>query len=146
MTAAVSPEGIVAAARRWLGTPYHHQASVLGVGCDCLGLVRGVYRDVLGHEPELPPAYGADWAEACGRETLAEAARRHLTEIPAGSAGAGDVLLFAYGPGLPAKHCAVQTAPARMIHAYNLHPVAEVAIVPWWRSRLRFAFRFPPGG
>lgn len=143
MTAAVSPDRIVAAARRWLGTPYHHQASVLGVGCDCLGLARGVYRDLLGHEPELPPAYGADWAEASGRETLAEAARRHLTEVPPGSAGTGDVLLFAYGPGLPAKHCAIQTAPGRMIHAYNLHPVAEVAIVPWWRNRLRFAFRFP---
>lgn len=33
---------IVAAARQWLGTPYRHQASVRGVGCDCLGLIRGV--------------------------------------------------------------------------------------------------------
>ncbi|PWR19155.1 NlpC/P60 family protein [Zavarzinia compransoris] len=143
MTAPAWPERIVASARLWLGTPYLHQASVPGVGCDCLGLVRGIYRDLYGHEPELPPAYGPDWAEASGRETLALAARRHLTEIAPGEAGPGDVLLFSYGRGWPAKHCAVQTGPARMIHAYNLHPVAEVALVPWWRARLRFAFRFP---
>ena len=41
---------IVEAARHWLGTPYHHQASLRGVGCDCLGLVRGVWRDLLGEE------------------------------------------------------------------------------------------------
>lgn len=31
---------IVAAARGWIGTPYLHQASLKGVGTDCLGLVR----------------------------------------------------------------------------------------------------------
>jgi len=146
MMAAASSERVVAAARRWLGTPYHHQASVLGVGCDCLGLVRGVYRELMGAEPERPPAYGPDWAEASGLETLAEAARRHLTEIDPRDAVTGNVLLFAYGAGMPAKHCAIQTDAARMIHAYNLHPVAEVAIVPWWRNRLRYAFRIPLEG
>ena len=55
---------IVAAARSWIGTPYRHQASLKGVGCDCLGLLRGVWRDVVGDEPERPPAYSRDWAEA----------------------------------------------------------------------------------
>jgi NlpC/P60 family putative phage cell wall peptidase len=35
---------IVVATRDWIGTPYQHQASLKGVGCDCLGLVRGVWR------------------------------------------------------------------------------------------------------
>jgi cell wall-associated NlpC family hydrolase len=72
---------IVAVARSWLGTPYHHQATLKGVGCDCLGLVRGVYADLCGHAPEEPPPYSPDWAEARGCETLIEAARRHLIEI-----------------------------------------------------------------
>lgn len=38
----VTRAAIVAEARRWLGTPYRHQASVIGAGADCLGLVRGV--------------------------------------------------------------------------------------------------------
>ena len=39
-------EAIIAAAKEWRGTPYHHQQSQKGVGCDCLGLVRGVYEAV----------------------------------------------------------------------------------------------------
>jgi len=46
------PEAVIAAARAWLGTPYHNQASLRGVGCDCLGLARGVGRDVVGAEPQ----------------------------------------------------------------------------------------------
>jgi len=71
---------IVAAARAWIGTPYRHQASVKGVACDCLGLVRGVWRDCLGPEPEAAPPYGASWAESAapGTDPLAEAAGRHL--------------------------------------------------------------------
>ncbi len=44
---------IVRRARGWLGTPYHHQASVKGVGCDCLGLIRGLWRELCGPEPGL---------------------------------------------------------------------------------------------
>jgi cell wall-associated NlpC family hydrolase len=35
---------VVAAARSWLGTPFHHQARLQGVGVDCVGLVIGVAR------------------------------------------------------------------------------------------------------
>ena len=56
-------DAVLAAARGWLGTPYRHQASVKGVGADCLGLVRGVWREMVGAEPETLPAYTADWAE-----------------------------------------------------------------------------------
>ncbi len=60
----------VAAARAWIGTPYVHQASVKGVGCDCLGLLRGVWRELRGAEPLAVPNYSPDWAEATGAETL----------------------------------------------------------------------------
>ena len=54
---------VVAEARSWLGTPYHHQGALAGAGCDCLGLVRGVWRDLYGNEPETPPPYTPDWGE-----------------------------------------------------------------------------------
>jgi NlpC/P60 family putative phage cell wall peptidase len=104
-----SPEEIVAAARSWIGTPYLHQASLKGVGCDCLGLVRGVWRDLLGPEPEIVPPYAGNWAEGGGGDPLLEAARRHLTEADPSAYGAGDVLLFRYRKDLPAKHCAIAT-------------------------------------
>src|SRR5262245_14718544 len=105
---------VISLARTWLGTPYHHQASLKGVGCDCIGLVRGIWRELYGAEAEARalPAYTRDWAEAQGRETLLEAARRHLVEIPHFTAQAGDVLVFRWRRGSLAKHCAVLSKPA----------------------------------
>ena len=64
---------VVAIARAWIGTPYRHQASLKGVGCDCLGLLRGLWRERNGEEPEAAPPYSPDWAEASGSETLRDA-------------------------------------------------------------------------
>ena len=91
-------EQILVEARAWIGTPYRHQASLKGVGCDCLGLLRGVWRALHGSEPEAMPAYAPDWAEASGTESLADAARRHLLEIAPDAALGGDVLLFRWRP------------------------------------------------
>jgi NlpC/P60 family putative phage cell wall peptidase len=134
---------IVAEARRWLGTPYRHQASVMGAGADCLGLVRGVWRGVVGEEPEKPPAYTPDWAEALGEETLLFAAQRHCREIAAGAACAGDILLFRMALGAPAKHAAIVSGEDRIIHAYWGRAVCETRLVPWWRRRTAAAFQFP---
>lgn len=140
----VSRADIIAEARAWIGTPYAHQACVKGVGCDCLGLVRGVWRALFGHEPERPPPYTRDWAETHGRETLAEAAGRHMIPIAIDRIRPGDVLLFAMKDHSPAKHCAILTEPGRMVHSIEAHQVAEVSL---WsglgRRRLRFAFAFP---
>jgi NlpC/P60 family putative phage cell wall peptidase len=136
-------EDIVAQTRSWIGTPYTHQASLKGVGCDCLGLVRGVWRAVIGEEPECAPPYAPDWAEATGVETLADAAARHLIVIPTAEFMPGDVLLFRWRANLPAKHAAIVTAPDKMVHAHDGAAVAEVVIAPWWRRRLAYAFRFP---
>ena len=140
---------VVTAARGWIGTPYHHQASLRGIGCDCLGLLRGVWREAVGPEPETPPPYSADWAEAGGRETLLAAATRHLVPIAAAEAGAGDVVLFRWRDGLPAKHCAILTGalggltPATMVHAHEGAAVAEIPLGVHWRRRLAAAFSFP---
>jgi NlpC/P60 family putative phage cell wall peptidase len=134
---------IVAETRRWIGTPYRHQASLRGVGCDCLGLVRGVWRSIIGDEPEKAPPYAPDWAEATRKESLADAAASHLVAVALDGFAAGDVLLFRWRAHLPAKHAAIVTAPGRMVHAHDGAAVAEVAIAPWWRRRLAFAFQFP---
>ena len=135
---------IIAEARAWIGTPYRHQASLKNVGCDCLGLVRGVWRALLGDEPEIAPPYARDWAEAGGRETLAEAAARHLIPLDDPNAFApGDVLLFRYRERYVAKHAAIATAHDLMVHAHDGAAVAEVSLSPWWRRRLAYAFRFP---
>jgi NlpC/P60 family putative phage cell wall peptidase len=104
----VTREAIVQAARGWLGTPYHHQASAKGVGCDCLGLIRGVWRELCGPEPEAMPAYTPDWGSATGSETLLAAAARHLEPLAsAGAAREGDVLVFRMRDGGVAKHAGI---------------------------------------
>ena len=134
---------IVRLAREWTGTPYHHQASIRGVGVDCLGLVRGVWRELYGWEAEQPPAYSRDWAEASGIEAMLESAGRHLIQIETSQLMPGDVVVFRLRAHCVAKHAAIVTANAAMIHAIEGAPVTEVALSAWWRRRIAGAFQFP---
>ena len=140
-----APEAVIAAARVWLGTPYVHQASALGAGCDCLGLARGIWRDLHGTEPTTPPPYTRDWGEAGGEEVLAAAARRFLLEIPIAEAGPGALILFRMARNTPAKHCGIRSDTG-LIHAYEGAGVIEE---PWgahWARRAAFAFLYPAAG
>jgi len=138
-----TPARVVAAARQWIGTPYHHQGSVRGIGADCLGLVRGVWREIYGREAESPPPYSRDWAETGGEEAMLAAAARHLMAIDHREAGAGDVVVFRMRAGSVAKHAAILSSPTMMIHAMEGGPACEVALSNWWRRRIAGAFRFP---
>ena len=92
MTAEASrADEIVARARAWIGTPYRHQASCRGAGTDCLGLLRGLWREVLGPEPEAVPSYTPDWSEPSAAEDLLAAAGRHLVAVEPAEARPGDV-------------------------------------------------------
>ena len=134
---------IVRAARGWLGTPYHHQASVRDVGTDCLGLLRGVWRELYGDEPEMPPAYSRDWAEAGGREDLIAGAQRHLRPVALAEMRPGDVLLFRLRAALPAKHVGLLATTTTFLHAAEGAPVCEVALQGWWRRRIAAVYAFP---
>jgi NlpC/P60 family putative phage cell wall peptidase len=134
---------ITRAARQWLGTPYHHRASLRLVGCDCIGLVRGLWRDLYGSEPESPGPYTGDWSEVTGNEALLLAATRNLHAIPVQDAQAGDILIFRIRADAVAKHAAVLVEDGRMIHAQEGVPVSEVALAPWWRRRIAAAFALP---
>ena len=137
------PEAVIEAARGWLGTPYHDQASLRGVGCDCLGLARGVWRDLVGAEPQPIPPYSRDWGETGVREVLAEGARGMMIEIATAEIGPGALVLFRMAPRAIAKHVGILTAPDRFIHAYDRLGVIEEALTTTWSRRIAFAFRFP---
>ncbi len=165
----VTRKAIVKAARGWLGTPYHHQASLRGVGSDCLGLIRGIWRELYGEEPEKIPPYSQDWGSATGSETLLAAASRHLVKLAEVSEAApGDVLVFRMRDQGVAKHAGLITAlpaslaspkrsrsglaqaggaierdRARLIHAQEGFGVVEIELGLWWRRRAVAAFAFP---
>lgn len=140
---AADPDRIIAAALGWLGTPYHDQASLKGVGCDCLGLARGVWREVVGAEPFPIPPYSRDWGETGCTEVLAEGARRMMIELPVAAAGPGALVLFRMRSGAIAKHVGILTAPDRFIHAYERLGVVEEPLTQAWQRRVAFAFLFP---
>jgi len=137
---------VVALARGWIGTPYAHQASCKGAGADCLGLLRGVWRELHGCEPEKPGAYTQDWSETDGVERLLPAAKRHMVEVDV--ACAGDVLLFRLGRNV-VKHVAILSSDTsgavKIIHAYSGRGVVESPLTPAWARRIAGRFRIPEG-
>lgn len=162
---------VVTIARRWIGTPYQHQASCLGAGCDCLGLIRAIWRELYEVEPEQAPAYTMDWGETRAHELLWQAASRHLLAKPLAAPQVGDVLLFRMRHGCVAKHLGIQSriesdtgamqqhaggegdnqsgrqpgeqGGAAFIHAYSGRGVQEHALSPAWQRRIVARFSFP---
>jgi NlpC/P60 family putative phage cell wall peptidase len=138
---------IVARARAWIGTPYAHQSSCRGGGTDCLGLLRGLWRETLGAEPEAVPAYTPDWSEPSRSEDLLAAAGRHLIAVTRAEARPGDAAVLRMSEGGVAKHVGILARSPlgheTLIHAYSGHGVVESPLTPAWSRRIAGVFRFP---
>ena len=130
-------------ARDWIGTPYLHQASLKGAGCDCLGLVRGV-RAELGF-PDVPvPAYAPGWGETePGLEPLLDAAHRLLVVRDELRPQAGDVIVFRMIARGPAKHCGIALNERHFVHAQAGVGTVRAALSEPWRRRIAGVFAFP---
>jgi NlpC/P60 family putative phage cell wall peptidase len=132
---------VVAAARGWIGTPYRHRAALRGAGCDCLGLVRGVWRDLGGADVCLPN-YRADWRDLRHADELLELAQSHLQPAQAGPV-AGQVMLFRLGPSVLPRHCGIALDGGRFVHAQEGLGVVEANLTEGWRKRIAGLFDFP---
>ncbi|WP_420431599.1 NlpC/P60 family protein [Hyphobacterium sp.] len=130
---------IIEEARRWIGTPYRRGASVRGAGCDCVGLVRGVWRACCGREPHPLPEYVS---RPQGNE-LAEQLSKYCAVRAAADCQPGDILVFQWSVGSPPGHCAILCRPDSMVHSYAMRSVTETALTRWWRRRLVAGFAFP---
>lgn len=137
------PDQVLALAHGFLGTPYRHQGSRAGVGCDCLGLVRGVWRGLFGAEPESVEPYRPDWYAHDRRERLFQAAERHLVARPCAQPEPGDVVLFRFRAERPATHCGIAGVSGSLIHAYERSAVIVSVLPDAWRRRIAGIFAFP---
>ena len=133
---------IVGAARAWLGTPYRHRSSMRGAGCDCLGLLRGVWRALYGYEQADVPPYGRNPRDPWHAHAMEAAAERYL-ERSAAEPRAGQVVLFRLIASLPPRHCGIMTSPDRFIHAQERHGVVEANLTDGWKRRLAGVFDWP---
>ena len=128
-------------AREWIGTPYRHQQSAKGLGCDCLGLLRGVYEEVTGLSSQKPPPYSPSWDEVGRKELMLAAANEYL--IPTETVIPGCVLVFRMKRNAVAKHCGIFVSENIMIHANFSRGVVEETLVPYWLNRIAGIFLFP---
>lgn len=140
MTGVLTLNNLISITKSWLGTPYKHQHATKGQGCDCLGLIRGVYKEYHGYEPEKAPPYSPTWAEAGEDEILLTAANKHLKQIE--SLEEGCVLVFRMRPHSIAKHCGIYIGEGKMIHAMSGRSVEEIHLNDFWRSRIAGIYSF----
>ena len=126
----------VAAARACLGTPFHHQGRVAGVGVDCIGLVV-VALWAVGVEVRDRVDYG----RRPDGESLIRALEGHGAVKVAGAFRAGDVLVFRYDH--QPQHVALATSGETMIHSFApAGKVVETGVGDYWTRRLVGAWRF----
>ncbi|MFT6657622.1 NlpC/P60 family protein [Maritalea sp.] len=139
----IGDELVVEAARGWKGTPYRHQAAQKLVGCDCLGLIVGIWHELFGASSfEIPP-YSSNWRDGMHAEALSALANKHLVKLEATPLRKGQIVLLHLRAGLPAKHCAIISSQTHFIHAQERIGVVEVPLSNWWRRRIVAQFSFP---
>jgi NlpC/P60 family putative phage cell wall peptidase len=139
----MTPEAL---ARGWVGTPYRHQASCRNAGADCLGLIRGIWRDLYGQEPVGPVIYSSDWAEVRQDEPLLVGLSGVMVPRLSGGLSCGEVVLFRMHVRAAAKHLGVivQAGPEwRFVHACVGVGVVETSLSSVWQRRIVARFAFP---
>ena len=131
-------ELIVATARTYLETPFHHQGRVAGVGVDCVGLVIGVAHalglssfDIQGYARQPDPI------------TFRALLRQEMREKPFAQRLPGDVLSFAF---INEQHLGIITVlePLTIVHCWEkAGRCVEHALDIAWVRRIRGCWAYP---
>ncbi len=106
---------VVAEARTWLRTPYHHMARVKGAGVDCVQIIIAVYAQCGLIEDFQPEFYPPDWHLHRSDEKYLQGVTKYATRIPVEEVLPGDLLLFRFARC--ASHGAIVTEWPRVVHA-----------------------------
>lgn len=126
---------VVAAARRFVGTPFQHQARLPGVGLDCAGLVVCALREA-GQPVEDLDNYGRIPAQGLFERMV----ERQCARIEPADLQAGDLILFAFREA--PQHIAIYTEAGTIIHSHQaVHGVVEHDFDASWRARMRGCYR-----
>lgn len=135
-------EKVAAAARSWVGTPYHHMAAVKGHGTDCGMMIIRSFSEAGCIEDYNPEPYTPEWCLHRDEEKYLEEVAKHLTEtdivdgnptamqrIAEGwQPGLGDVLVWRVGRTF--SHGAIVTGWPNVVHAYFPSGIVEEVALP----------------
>ena len=137
----VTRKQVAEEARRWIGTPHHHHAFRKGVGCDCIGLIRGIGDATKAFEYDASSfrvRQFRGYSRQPNPRVMYAALQEFLTKIDKREAGVGDILWFRL---LEPQHLGILIEPGIVVHADLLagrvidHSVRFMHIVA--------AFRYP---
>ena len=135
---------IVCEAFDWVGTPYHHQARVKGVGVDCAQLVAGVAENVF---PRLRPinnqVYSVEWHMHNREELMCDIIESFkCTRIEVADRQPGDILTFQFGR--VQSHMGILINDNQFIHArMDIGKVVINQLSGDWLDRLGRVYKFP---
>lgn len=131
---------VVEEARTWLGTPYHHQGRIKGVGVDCAMILCDVFH-AAGLIPYIDPRpYPPDWHMHRSEERYLSWVEKYAD--PVETPEPGDVALYRFGRTI--SHGAIVVAWPTIIHAYRGEGVVladgekgvlEGRLAGFWRIR-----------
>ena len=134
---------IVAEAKSWLGTPYHHGGRVKRAGCDCATFIAEV-AIALGLIPniDIPRESGAHFLENADPRYL-ETVLQYADEIPEADIQPGDLVLYRRRDWPIFSHGGIVASwPDALIHASRLYGVVmehgtQGAFLYWERRVFR---------
>jgi NlpC/P60 family putative phage cell wall peptidase len=107
---------VVAAARSWIGTPYHHAADIKGAGVDCAMLLVRIYCDLGLVEPFDPRPYTRDWMLHRDDERFLRFLLTRASEVS--DPRPGDVILFRFGRCFSHGGIVSARKPLTIVHAF----------------------------
>lgn len=113
---------IIAEARTWLKTPFHHGQKLKGAGVDCLTFIVGVYENVGVVEPQRLPFYRPDFMQHQDEETYLNGLLEHGHEVV--NPILADVAIFSWGRIY--AHAGIVTSWPMMLHAHPVYGVIEM--------------------
>lgn len=141
---------VVREAREWLGTRFHHQAAVKGVGCDCVGLAGGVGLKLGLYQPADLLLPEAQQFKAYGKRPSNGILKRGFDlfadPISINDMQPGDIILMCIET--EPQHVAILSdwqGRLGMIHSYaqlKLRKVVEHGIDETWRKRIVCAYQY----
>lgn len=140
-------QAAIAAARAWLGTPFHHAAKVTGVGVDCAHLLIACYCDTGIVASVDPEPYAPDWfLHTDGESPLERWVSARCRRVSSPETATGDILLFRYGRHVSHAGILADDRDGRVIHAFRGRGVVEDSCAPGTPLAARFASAWSPWG
>ncbi|MEP1612660.1 MAG: hypothetical protein ABJL72_12160 [Roseobacter sp.] len=133
----INPTLILAHANAWVGTPFSRRAALRGAGADCIGLVRGIYRELTGQNIE-PPAWNGDWYDG-PTNPIFDGLYSHAQPVALDGVKPGHIITYRVGHKR-AAHVAILTAEGA-IHAWEVGGVKET--LPLFGREITSAWGLP---